>query len=425
MKIAIIGTGIAGLTAAHLLHHRHDITVYEAANYVGGHVNTIEVHEDHQSIAIDTGFIVFNDWTYPHFEKLLSTLDVQVQNSEMSFSAQCEATDFEWSGNGLRGLIFNKENWNQYKAYQILFDVLRFNKTAKEYLVSDQFNQTLGEFLTQNKFSETFIQNYLVPMGAAIWSSEPGQINEFPAKSFLAFFNHHGLLNIKDRPQWKTIVGGSKQYVKELTKPFINKIHLNTPVERIKRVAQRVEIFARGRKPEYFDHVFIACHSDQALKLLDQPTKVESNVLGNIRYQANTAVLHTDSSLMPMRKSAWSSWNYHITEQDPEDVKVTYYMNRLQNLSVNKDYFVTLNLDEKIDSTKIIKKINYSHPVFDHSAIKSQKQHTLVNGAQNTWYCGAYWRNGFHEDGVWSAIQSVEQFTTLVEHEELYLQRAS
>ena len=425
MKIAIIGTGIAGLTTAHLLHQQHDITVYEAGNYVGGHVNTIDVHEEHQSIAVDTGFIVFNDWTYPHFEKLLSSLNVQVQNSEMSFSAQCEATGFEWSGNGLRGLIFNKGNWHKYKAYQIFLDVLRFNKIAKEFLADKQSNQTLGEFLAQHQFSDAFIHHYLVPMGAAIWSSEPEKINEFPVKSFLAFFNHHGLLNLKHRPQWKTIVGGSKQYVNELIKPFIHKVHLNTPVERIKRVAQRVEIFAKGCKPEYFDHVFIACHSDQALKLLDQPTADETKVLGSIRYQANTAVLHTDSSLMPSRKSAWSSWNYFVPEQACENVKVTYYMNRLQNLPVNQNYFVTLNLDEKIDPNKTIKKLNYTHPVFDRSAIKAQMQHTLINGTQNTWYCGAYWRNGFHEDGVWSAIQSVEQFTTLVEHEQLYIQRAS
>ena len=425
MKIAIIGTGIAGLTAAHLLHQQHDITVYEAADYMGGHVNTIEVSEGHQSISVDTGFIVFNDWTYPHFEKILSDLNVHVQNSEMSFSAQCEVSGYEWSGNGLRGLIFNKDNWSKHKSYQIFFDVLRFNKLSKEFLTSQESSLTLREFLADNQFSNAFINNYVVPMGAAIWSSEPEQINKFPAKSFLSFFDHHGLLNLKHRPQWKTIVGGSKQYVKELSRPFINKVHLSTPVENIKRVAQRVEIFARGRKPEYFDHVFIACHSDQALKLLEEPTADEKKVLESIRYQANTAILHTDESLMPTRKSAWSSWNYYVPEQGSSNVKLTYYMNRLQNLSANQDYFVTLNHDEKIDSKKVIKIINYMHPIFDHSAVEAQKRQNLINGTQNTWYCGAYWRNGFHEDGVWSSIQSIEQFTTLVKHEELYLQRAS
>lgn len=425
MKIAIIGTGIAGLTAAHLLHQRHDITIYEAADYIGGHVNTIEVNEGHQSISVDTGFIVFNDWTYPHFEKMLSDLNVHVQNSEMSFSVQCETSGYEWSGNGLRGLIFNKDNWSKHESYQIFFDVLRFNKLSKEFLGSQESNLTLREFLAGNQFSDAFINNYVVPMGAAIWSSEPEQINKFPAKSFLSFFDHHGLLNLKHRPQWKTIVGGSKKYVKELSKPFINKVHLSAPVENIKRVAQRVEIFARGRKPEYFDHVFIACHSDQALKILEEPTTEEKHVLESIRYQANTAILHTDKSLMPIRKSAWSSWNYYVPKQESSNVKLTYYMNRLQNLSANQDYFVTLNHDEEIDKKKVIKIINYMHPIFDHSAVEAQKRQKLINGTNNTWYCGAYWRNGFHEDGVWSSIQSIEQFTTLVEHEELYIQRAS
>lgn len=425
MKIAIIGSGIAGLTAAHLLHQQHDITLYEAADYVGGHVNTVEINEDHQSIAVDTGFIVFNDWTYPHFENLLSGLNVEVQNSEMSFSAQCEATGYEWSGSGLRGLIFNNDNWKQLKSYQIFMDVVRFNKISKKFLETNKTKQTLGEFLSQHRFSDAFINYYLLPMGAAVWSTEPLLINKFPAKSFLEFFNHHGLLNLKDRPQWKTIVGGSRQYVKELTKPFINKIHLNTSVERIRRVAQRVEVFARNRKSEYFDHIFMACHSDQALKLLDEPTTEEAQVLGSIRYQANTAVLHTDKSLMPRRKSAWSSWNYFVPKQRSENVEVTYHMNCLQNLSTNQDYFVTLNLDEKINPKKVIRTIEYMHPVFDRSAIEAQKRQALINGTQNTWYCGAYWRNGFHEDGVWSALQSVEQFTNLVEYEELHLQRAS
>ena len=425
MKIAIIGSGIAGLTAAHLLHRQHDITMYEVADYIGGHVNTIEVEETNKLIAVDTGFIVFNDWTYPHFEKLLNGINVQVQDSEMSFSAQCEATGFEWSGSGLRSLIFNHDNWKQRNSYQIFLDVVRFNKISKEFLNIEESNLSLGEFLKQHRFSKAFIDYYILPMGAAIWSSEIKQINEFPAKSFLRFFNNHGLLNLKNRPQWKTIVGGSKQYVKELIKPFASKIHLNTPAERVKRVAQRIEVFTKNRKPEYFDHVFFACHSDQALKLLEQPTRQEEKVLHSIRYQANTAVLHTDESLMPKRKMAWSSWNYLIPRQPSENAKVTYYMNRLQKLIAKQDYFVSLNLDERIDPKKVIKSVEYMHPIFDQPAIEAQTQLEVINGTQNTWYCGAYWRNGFHEDGVWSAIQSVEQFTSQVEYEELHLQRAS
>lgn len=425
MKIAIVGTGISGLTVAHLLHADHDITVYEAADYIGGHVNSIDVDEGHQTITVDTGFIVFNDWTYPLFEGMLDQLKVKVQDSEMSFSSQCEATRYQWSGNGLRGLILNKDNWIQFKSYQIFFDMLRFNKEAKKYITQQASSQTIQEFLLERKFSQSFIDNYIVPMGAAIWSSDADTINHFPAMSFLSFFNQHGLLNVNHRPQWKTITGGSRQYVKALIKPFTDRIHLNTPVQQIKRTSQRIQIAAKGRKPEYFDHVFIASHSDQALNILAQPTPLEAEVLGNIQYQPNTAILHTDNKLMPRRKADWSSWNYLVPEQASNDVKLTYYMNRLQKLSTNTDYFVTLNDAAQIDPAKIIRTIHYMHPVFNQAAIAAQQKHALVNGTQNTWYCGAYWRNGFHEDGVWSAEQSVKQFVNQVINEELRLQRAS
>ncbi len=425
MKIAIIGTGVSGLTAAHLLHKKHDITVYESGNYIGGHVNTIDLYAEHQPVAVDTGFIVFNDWTYPNFEKLIEKLDVKTQNSEMSFSVKCEETGFEWSGSGLQSLIFNRDNWKKIKPYQIFYDIVRFKDLALEYLDKDQEKLTLGEFLTIHKFSSAFNKYYILPMGAAIWSTNIEKINEYPAKSFLEFFKNHGLLNLKQRPQWKTIIGGSKQYVDELIKPFANKIHINTPVKNIKRVAGRVEIFAKGRPPEYFDHAFLACHSDQALKLLDQASTKEKSVLENIKYQENIAVLHTDKNTMPKRKSAWSSWNYSVPKNKNEYVNVTYYMNRLQNLSCDEDYFVTLNPNQEINESKILKTIQYMHPIFDHPAIHAQRQHTEINGQQNTWFCGAYWRNGFHEDGVWSAIQSVEQFNQYLNDEELYLQRAS
>ena len=425
MKIAIIGSGISGLTAAYLLHREHDITMYEAANYIGGHVNTIDVEESNKLLSVDTGFIVFNNWTYPNFEKILSDINIEVQDSEMSFSAHCEKTGYEWSGSGLRSLIFNKNNWWRHYSYQIFLDVVRFNKISKKYLTSLDANLSLGTFLKQHRFSQAFINYYILPMGAAIWSSETKQINEFPARSFLNFFNNHGLLNLKYRPQWKTIKGGSKNYVKELINPFIKKIHINTPVMRVKRVAQRIEVFAKNRKPEYFDHVFFACHSYQAARLLDDATYQEKSVLNSIRYQPNTAILHTDESLMPKSKIAWSSWNYLLPKQPSENVKVTYYMNRLQKLSAKKNYFVSLNLEGRINPKKVIKIVEYMHPVFDQPAIDAQYQQTIINGTKNSWYCGAYWRNGFHEDGVWSAIQSVEQFNSQVRNEELYLQRAS
>jgi len=265
----------------------------------------------------------------------------------------------------------------------------------------------------------------LLPMGAAIWSSTLEQINTYPARSFLSFFKNHGLLNLKERPQWKTIVGGSKQYVSQLIKPFESKIYINTAVKNVKRVAGRIEIFSEGRAPEYFDHVIFACHSDQALTLLDQYSSIEKNVLGSIQYQKNIAVLHTDDSSMPIRKSAWSSWNYLVPSKETGNANVTYYMNRLQNLNCKEDYFVTLNPCQEINQTKIIKTIEYMHPVFDQPAIEAQQQHHSINGQDNAWYCGAYWRNGFHEDGVWSAMRTVEQLNNYINNEQLYLQRAS
>lgn len=414
MRIAIIGSGIAGLTAAHLLHKNHDITVYEANDYIGGHANTVQVTENDTTLDIDTGFIVFNDWTYPNFEKLIENLDVKISPSEMSFSSHCESSGFEWSGDGLSGLIFNRDNWKRTTPYKIVFDVLRFNKIAKKYIKDNDAELTLEEFLTKHRFSDAFITHYVLPMGAAIWSSCKDQIKKYPASSFLAFFNNHGLLNINDRPQWQTIEGGSKQYVNKLCEPFRNRIQLNSPVENVTRKNDDIIIHSQGSSPSTYDHVFLACHSDQALNILQQATPFEQEVLGSIQYQHNTAVLHTDTSLMPTRRKSWSAWNYWVTKTASPLVKVTYYMNCLQNLKSDVDYFVTLNFDEKINPDKILHTVNYMHPVFDHSAIKAQKSMQKINGQNNTWYCGAYWRNGFHEDGVWSAIQSVNQFNSTV-----------
>ncbi len=425
MKIAIIGSGISGLTAAHYLHKVHDITVYEKNAYVGGHSNTIDAQENGRVIPIDTGFIVFNDWTYPHYEKLISELNVQVENSEMSFSAKCENTNFSWCGKGIQGLAFNKNNWHQTKSYQILFDFLRFNRLAKLLINKSKTDITLGEFLAQHKFTNTFINYYILPMGAAIWSSSMEDIHAYPAHSFLSFFNNHGLLNINHRPQWKTIVGGSRQYVKELSKPFADHIRLNSKIKTIDRHNNKIAIHLDNNVSEIYDHLIMACHSDQALQLLSHPSNEEKNTLGNIRYQLNEAVLHTDASLMPNDSNAWSSWNYLLPKDNANVAKVTYYMNRLQPLNTQQDYFVTLNLTDHIDKNKIIRKIDYQHPVFDLAAIRAQENKHLLNGKQNTWYCGAYWRHGFHEDGVWSAVKTIEQFNQEVCNEQLHIQRAS
>ena len=424
MKIAIIGTGISGMTAAHLLNKEHDITVYESNNYVGGHSNTIVIEENDKQIPIDTGFIVLNDWTYPYFESLLNELDVRTIDSEMSFSAKCEKTKFEWSGESIKGLIFNKDNWKAFKSYQIAGDVLRFNSIAKKLIAEDKLELSLGEFLDIYKFSQAFINYYILPMGAAIWSTSITDIRDYPAKSFLSFFKNHGLLNINHRPQWKTIVGGSKEYVRKLIKPFHSKIKINSQVTKVIRIQEKAVVYTKDDKQTY-DHVFLACHSDQALKVLDNPTNIERQTLSSIKYNINIATLHTDSSLMPSRREAWSSWNYLVPQNSSKNVKVTYYMNRLQSLKAKNDYFVSLNMNEKINPHNIIKTIEYTHPFFDKNAINAQKSFSKINGTMNTWYCGAYWRHGFHEDGVWSGMQAVKFFNRHLNNEKLYLQRAS
>lgn len=413
MKIAIVGTGIAGLTAAHKLNDQHELTLFEANHYVGGHANTIDVQEGDRTIPIDTGFIVLNDWTYPHFQALLETIDVDIYNSDMSFSVRCESNNFEWCGDGINGLVLNRDNWKKLSAYKMLIEILSFNRLAnntveKNHTIHSQ--QSLGEFLVRNRFSRAFVDYYILPMGAAIWSASTEDMNNYPAISFLRFFKNHGLLSVRNQPQWKTIVGGARAYVEKLSMPFKDKILLNTAVKKITRQHNQVTLHTQDGQSYDFDHVFLACHSDQALQCLASPTELESITLGAIKYQKNVATLHTDDSIMPQRKKAWSSWNYLIGQGEDKMSKVSYYMNRLQNLATNKDYFVSLNMQERLDENKICRSIDYMHPVFDKAAIDAQANFTELNGTHNTWYCGAYWRNGFHEDGVWSSLEAVEFF---------------
>ena len=426
MKIAIVGGGIAGLTVARHLHHDHAVTLYEAGDYIGGHANTLQVKEKHQTIAIDSGFIVFNDWTYPHFQSLLASLGVGTDKAEMSFSAKCRTSGFEWCGSSISGLVFNRANWRRRKSYQILFDFLRFNRLARQHLAENKITGTLGEFLHANRFSQAFTEYYIIPMGAAIWSSTAANIYAYPAASYLNFFHNHGLLNIHRRLQWKTIAGGSEQYVAALSRPFADSIRLNCAVKKIIRSDRHIELYCHQQAPERFDHVFLACHSDQALSLLAAPLAIEKNTLGKISYQPNQATVHTDAGLMPSRRQTWSAWNYLLPENKNETVKVTYYMNRLQNLGSRTDYFVSLNCTQHIQPNKVIKNIAYMHPVFNQAAIGAQAKFSELNGVNNTWYCGAYWRYGFHEDGVWSALQALKLFHSKTgrEHAQLYLQRA-
>jgi len=425
MKIAVIGTGIAGNVAARELSREHEITVFEAGNYVGGHTHTHNIDDNGRPLAIDTGFIVFNDWTYPNFIALLDELGVSSQPSEMSFGVKCERTGLEYKGHTLNTLFAQRRNLLRPSFYRMLRDIVRFNREARSLLEADADSLTLGDYLHNNQYSAAFTDYYIIPMGAAIWSAEPRRMLSFPATCFARFFANHGLLNIKNRPQWRVIRGGSRSYVDKLIEPFRQQIRLNTPVTGITRHATHVEVSSDGYGKERFDQVFIACHSDQALAMLRDASPQERAVLGAIPYQRNDVVLHTDTSLMPRRHLAWSAWNYHRLAGDKDAVAVTYNMNILQALPTQQTYLVTLNNSAAIDPDKIIKHLSYDHPVFTPDGIAAQQRQGEINGVKRSYFCGAYWRYGFHEDGVVSALNALEHFKEKDHELQLPLSRAS
>ncbi|MEZ8079490.1 NAD(P)/FAD-dependent oxidoreductase [Enterovibrio norvegicus] len=420
MKIAIIGSGISGLTCAHYLHKDHDITLFEANDYIGGHTATVDVEVDSGKYAIDTGFIVFNDRTYPNFQKLMADIGITGQESEMSFSVRNEDNGLEYNGHSVSSLFAQKRNLFNPKFYQFIREILRFNKEAREsHAIATHgdplIEQTLGDFLEQRKFSEYFCQNYILPMGAAIWSSTLSDMRAFPLKFFLRFFQNHGLLDVTNRPQWYVIPGGSREYVRKMVPAFESSIRLNTPVHRVERTSHDV-IIETSRVVERFHHVIFACHSDQALKMMADPSNDESTILGAIDYQNNDVVLHTDESLLPRRKAAWASWNYHLGASDGREERptaLTYDMNILQGIEAPETFCVTLNQTDHIAPEKVLREFVYAHPVFDQKCIDAQKERHLVNGIDRTWFCGAYWYNGFHEDGVRSALDVVSGINEL------------
>ena len=411
MKIAIIGSGIAGNTLGYHLNKQHDITVFEASSYVGGHTHTHEIEIAGKTYPVDTGFIVFNDRTYPNFNQLLDTLEVPWQNSDMSFSVKCEKTGLEYNGTSVNSLFAQRSNFFNPKFYGMIRDIMRFNKNALE-LLADGKEITMGDYLTQNSYGEHFIKFYIIPMGAAIWSTDATKMLDFPARFFVRFFHHHGMLTVSNRPQWRTIVGGSAKYVEKLTASFANKIRLNTPIESVRRLNKSVMIKPANGEEERFDWVFFACHSDQALAMLKDATPDEKSVLGSIPYQENTIFLHTDQSLLPKRKLAWAAWNYHLTPQLQNRVAVTYNMNILQNIPAPEVLLVTLNHTNFINPAKVIKRLSYKHPVFTIEGALAQLRHAEISGVNRTCYAGAYWKNGFHEDGVASALSALEHFKT-------------
>jgi predicted NAD/FAD-binding protein len=422
MKVAIIGTGIAGNVAAYKLRDQHNITVFEAAPYIGGHTNTLDVYESGKKLAIDTGFIVFNDRTYPNFIRLLEEIGQASKPSEMSFSVRSDR--LEYNGRSLDALFAQRRNLLSPSFYRMIRDIVRFNSQASQAARSESDNRALREFLAENRYGTEFVDYYLVPMAAAIWSAEPTRILDMPAKFLLRFFDNHGLLQLRDRPQWRVISGGSREYVKKLVEGHRNRIRLNTAVRSVRRVTRGIEVQASGNEPEVFDAVFLACHSDQALHMLGTPTRVEEEVLGAIRYQPNEAILHSDERVMPSRPKAWAAWNYHLSADRERHVTVTYNMNILQGLRARNQYCVTLNDDSEIRSDRIIKRIRYDHPMYTREAVAAQARHREIN-QDGLFFCGAYWRNGFHEDGVVSALTALEHFEEWQQDAQLHLRRAS
>ena len=416
MRIAIIGSGIAGNTVAWRLHRQHDITVFEAGSHIGGHTHTHDIEHEGQRYAIDTGFIVFNEKTYPHFIDMLDTLGVASQPSSMSFSVRCETSGLEYNGNTLNSLFAQRRNLLRPSFHRMIRDILRFNRESLTLLEADQ-EVRLGSYLEAHGYSAAFINYYIIPMGAAIWSTAPQRMLDFPARFFVRFFHHHGMLSVDDRPQWRVIEGGSARYVETLTREFRSRIRLDTPIVRVQRNEHAVLITPRHGPEERFDWVFFACHSDQALAMLGPgATAAEHEILGAIPYQENHVVLHTDRNLMPRCKRAWAAWNYHVPAQAGERVAVTYNMNILQGLHSREPLLVTLNHTQGIAPDKIVKRLTYHHPLYTAAGAAAQRRHHEISGVNRTAYCGAYWRNGFHEDGVVSALAALHHFETALPH---------
>ncbi|WQG58994.1 FAD-dependent oxidoreductase [Pseudomonas sp. RTB3] len=411
MKIAIIGSGIAGLTSAYLLSRRHDISVFEANACIGGHTHTAHVTVDGQPYAVDTGFIVFNDWTYPNFIRLLSTLGVTFKATEMSFSVCDPISGIEYNGNTLNSLFAQRSNLCSPSFWGMLRDILRFNREALSDLHSQRIaaDTTLGAYLKTGGYGQRFTEHYIVPMGAAIWSMSLADMLSFPLQFFVRFFKNHGLLSVNHRPQWCVIEGGSSAYIEPLTRGFREKIRLDCPVHKVERSADGVVIHSAAGS-ETFDRVVFACHSDQALHLLAQPTQAEQDILGALPYADNDVVLHTDIQLLPKRPLAWASWNYRLGGAGQHHAAVTYDMNILQGIDSDTRFCVSLNQTAAIDPSKILARYRYAHPQYSLAAVAAQERWEELNGARNTFYCGAYWANGFHEDGVVSGLRVAQAF---------------
>jgi uncharacterized protein len=423
MRIAIIGAGISGMLAAYRLCRDHEITVFESGSYIGGHTHTVDLLAKGRPYAIDTGFIVHNDWTYPNFVALLKELGVASQPSDMSFSVRCEDTGLEYNGTSINSLFAQRLNLLRPSFLRMVRDIVRFSSQAPALLTAQAADLSLGDYLHENRYSRFFIENYIIPMGAAVWSSQPSDMLRMPARFLVEFFANHGFLSVNNRPTWRVIQGGAREYVKKLTARYAARIRLDTPVDSLQRQPHQVSLRLKNGSVEHFDQVFIACHSDQALALLADATPAEREILGAIAYQENEALLHTDTRLMPRKRLAWAAWNYHIPRQPVERVAVTYNMNILQSLQAPVQFMLSLNRADDIDPEQVLGAYTYHHPVFTAAAVAAQRRRPEIDGVRRTYYCGAYWGYGFHEDGVKSAQTSLEEFARRQQYAKPHLQR--
>jgi uncharacterized protein len=413
MRIAIIGAGVSGLVAAHLLGVAHEVTVFEAGSYAGGHTNTIRVDTPNETHQVDTGFIVFNDRNYPNFERLLERLQVASQPSAMTFSVSDGQGDFEYNGSSPNGLFAKRSHLVTPWFHRMIADMARFHRAARALLASSDADATrpsLGHWLEEQRFSRPFIDRLIVPQASAVWSADPHQMWSFPARFLLEFFENHGMLSFRGRPQWRTVTGGSARYVEALLRGVRARVLLDTPVREVSRHPDHIEVTPASGESQRFDEVVLATHSDQALALLRDATDREHAVLGAVPYQVNEAVLHTDVRMLPRRRRAWASWNYHLLDQPTDRSTVTYHMNRLQSLRAERDFCVTLNRTGEIDPRKVIRTIEYSHPVFTADGQRAQQRFGEISGVDRVHFCGAYWGWGFHEDGVVSALRVAKRF---------------
>ncbi|TCR63054.1 hypothetical protein EV560_109148 [Bosea sp. BK604] len=404
MRIAVIGAGISGLSAAWLLGQGHEVVLFEAAPRLGGHANTVRIAGDDGETPVDTGFIVYNEATYPNFVALMEHLRVATQPTEMSFAVSLDQGRLEYSGTGVAGLFAQRSNLVRPRFWSMLQDIIRFYRTAsRDALAGGAANLSLGDYIAAGGYGAAFRDDHLLPMAAAIWSAPCAEILSYPAAAFLRFHHNHGLLQLTDRPVWRTVTGGSSVYVQRLRSAFSGEVRAGSPVRQVQRAANGVTLMGEGWN-ETFDHVVFATHADQTLAMLADPARAETEALGAFRYNRNRAVLHGDEALMPRRRRAWASWNHLGDLSRPDACAVTYWMNRLQGLPHERPFFVTLNPPDRLRADSILHEEIYEHPLFDAAALAAQERLWALQGARRSWFCGAYFGSGFHEDGLQAGL---------------------